>query len=66
MENHKATKPGVNVGPSSTHQGKAISVAFPLQADDGQILVVFGSSTAKKKQKRQDWTLSNKTFWICA
>ena len=35
LKNHKATKPAFNVWPSSAHQRRA---------DDGPILVVFGST----------------------
>ena len=42
-------------------------MAFRWQADDGQFLVVFGSSLPHYlKKTRQSWTLSGKTFWIRA
>ena len=44
LKNHKATKPAFNVGPSSACQGNAIEMAFRWWADDGQLIVVFGSS----------------------
>ena len=34
LENHKATKPAFNVGPSSTRQRNAIKIAFHWRADD--------------------------------
>ena len=37
LKNHKATKPAFNVGPSS-------AMAFRWRADDGQILMIFGST----------------------
>ena len=54
MENHKATRPAFNVGPPSVCQRKASQMAFCCWADDGSLLVVFGSSllslTKKKSQ----------------
>ena len=44
-----------NVGPSSARQENV-----SWQADDGMILVVFGST----KKKCQGWNPSEKTFWI--
>ena len=41
LKNHKATKPAFNVGPSAARQRNAI---YRLRADDGPILVVFGST----------------------
>ena len=38
-------------------------MAFCWQADDGPLIVAFGSSLPKSK-KRQSWTPSDKTFWI--
>ena len=65
-ENHKATKPAVNVGPSSTHQQNAIHMAFRWRADDGPLIVIFGSSLQSPTKKScQSWTPSGKTFWIC-
>ena len=72
LKNYKATKPVFNVGPSSARQQSAIQMAFRWQADDGQLLVVFGyplpSSTKKKKRKTKKKQLapSDKTFWIRA
>ena len=42
--NHKATKPAFNVGPSSACQRNAISMVFRWHANDGPLIVVFGSS----------------------
>ena len=44
---------------------------FRWRADDGQILVLFGSThphkkKKKKKKRSQSWTSSEKTFWIRA
>ena len=44
LKNHKATKPAFNIGPSSARQQNA------WLADDGQILVVFGSTHQLKKK----------------
>ena len=44
LKNHKATKPDFSVGPSSTRQRHATSMAFRWRADDDPFLVVFGSS----------------------
>ena len=43
-ENHEATKPAFNVGPSSARQQNAIKMAFRWRADDGPLIVAFGSS----------------------
>ena len=43
-ENHKATKPAFNVGPSSARQRNAIKMAFRWRVDDGPLIVAFGSS----------------------
>ena len=45
LENKKTicTKPAFNVGPTSARQLNAIQMAFRWRADDGPILVVFGS-----------------------
>ena len=40
LNNHKATKPVLNVGPSSAHQKRRL-MAFCWWADDGPFLVVF-------------------------
>ena len=40
----KATRPALNVGPSSAHKQNAILTAFRWRVDDGLLLVVFGSS----------------------
>ena len=52
-KNHKATKPEFNVGPSSARQRNAIQMAFRWQADDGLLLVVFGSSLLNQKKKKK-------------
>ena len=44
LENHKATKPSFNVGPSSARQRNAILMAFHWRSDIGPLLVVFGST----------------------
>ena len=44
LKNHKATEPAFNVGPSSARQRNAIQMAFRWRADDGPLIVVFGSS----------------------
>ena len=56
LKNRKATKPTFNVGPSSTSQRNAISMAFQRnaismtfrwKANDGLLLVIFGLLTKK-------------------
>ena len=47
LKNHKATKPAFNVEPSSTRQQNA----FRWQADEGPLLVQFGSSFPSSKKK---------------
>ena len=51
-ENHKTTKPAFNVGPSSARQRNAIKMAFRWQADDGPLIVVFGSSLPSSTKTR--------------
>ena len=51
-ENHKAAELAFNVGPSSARQRNAIYMAFRWRADDGPLLVLFGSS----------FPISKKTF----
>ena len=54
MKNHKATKPAFNVGPAK-------------RADDGPLIVVFGSSlplSTKKNCDLSELDPSDKTFWI--
>ena len=43
-------------------------MAFRWQADDGLLIVVFGSflPSLAKKTRSQSWTPSDKTFWIPA
>ena len=66
--NQKATKPEFNVGPPSSRQRNVILMAFRWRADDGPLLVVFGSFLLSStiKTKRQSWTPSDKSFWIRA
>ena len=49
LKYHKATKPAFNVGPLSARQRNAILMADRWRADDGPILVVFGSTHQLKK-----------------
>ena len=58
LNNHKATKLAFNDGPSLARQRNAIEIAFCWRADDGPLLVVFGSPHLKNK------TLSKASF-IC-
>ena len=55
LKNYKASEPAFNVWPSSALQQNAILMAFRWRADDGPLIVVFGSShpssTNKKKKK---------------
>ena len=37
LENLKATKPAINIGPSSARQGNAIQMVFRSQADDSPL-----------------------------
>ena len=66
LKNHKTAKQAFNVGPSFARQRNTIEMAFRWRANDGRLLVVFGSPTTNKnqKKKRQSWTPSEKTFWI--
>ena len=50
LKYHKATEPAFNVGPSSARQRNAISMAYRLRADDGQLIVVFGSNHPSSKK----------------
>ena len=55
--NHKATKPAFNIGPAPAHQRNAIKMAFHWRADDGPLIVVFGSSLpSSPNKKNQSWT----------
>ena len=57
LKNYEATEPAFNVGPSSARQQNIILMAFCWQADDGPLIVVFGSSqhsSTKKKQRQFD------------
>ena len=54
-------------GPSSTHQRNAIKMAFRWRANDGPLIVVFGSSLSsrtenKRKKTRQSWTPPDKSL----
>ena len=42
LENHKATEPACNVGPSSARQRNAIFMGFRWWAGQGQLLMVLG------------------------
>ena len=64
---HKATEPAFTVGPSSARQQDTIKMVFRWQANDGPLVVVFGSSLpSSTKNNCQSWTPFDKTFWICA
>ena len=61
LKNHKATRPAFNVGPSSACQPHAGRPATCWQADDGLLLVVFGSSLPSSTNKMSElscWILS--------
>ena len=76
LKNHKATKSTFNVGPSSTRQGNAIEMAFCWRADDGTLIVLFGTPLPSSKKKINTTTTtknvvkflihSDKTYWIRA
>ena len=53
LKNHKATKPAFNVGPSSARQRTAITMAFRWRAEDGQFIVIFGSSIPSSTNKKK-------------
>ena len=57
LKNHKATELAFNVGQSSARQRNAISMAFRWHADDGPLLVVFGSSLLSSTKKLEDLTV---------
>ena len=67
LKNHKATKPAFNVAPSTARQRK---MAFRWRADDGPLIVAFGSTLPHQvitiKKRYQSWTPSDKSFWIRA
>ena len=44
LKNYEATEPAFNVGPSSACQRSAIYLAFRWRADDGPLIVLFGST----------------------
>ena len=52
LENHSAIKPAFNLCPSSARQRNTISLAFSWRVDDGQLLVVFGSSLYPNQLKK--------------
>ena len=60
-ENHNATKPAFNVGPSSAHQQNAISMAFRWRVNDSRLIVY---SQLKKPTPKLD--PFDKTFLILA
>ena len=66
-KNHIATNLVFNVGQKLTRQQNDIEMAFCWRADDGPLIVVFGSylpsSTKKRSQSRSP---SDKTSWIRA
>ena len=71
LKHYEAIEPAFNVGPSSARKRNAILIAFRWRADDGPLIVVFRSShpSSTKKRKKitsQNWTPSDKKFWIRA
>ena len=52
QKNFEATEPAFNVGPSSARQRNAILMAFRWRADDGPLIVVFGSSHHSSSKKK--------------
>ena len=54
QENHKATKPAFNVGPSSARQRKLHLMAFLWWADDVPLLGLVGSSVPHKKTNKKN------------
>ena len=54
LKNHKFTKPTFNVVPSSTRQRNAILMAFRWRANDGPLIMVFGSSHPSSTKKRKN------------
>ena len=58
--NHKATKLAFKDGPSSACQLNAIQMAFRWLANDGQLLVGFGSSPPPQKKKKNRKQIKNK------
>ena len=51
LKKQKATKPASNVGPSSSRQRNAVQMAFRWRADDGPLIVAFGSSLPSSIEK---------------
>ena len=49
LKKYKATKPAFNIGPSSARRRDVILIAFHWRADDGPLIVVFGSSHQLKE-----------------
>ena len=65
MENHKGTETTFNIGPPSARQRNAIKMAFRWWADDGPLLVVFGSTLpASTKKSFRVYPPLAKLFWI--
>ena len=56
LENHEDNKPAFNVGPSPPppppRQRNGTLMVFHWQANDGPLLVVFGSTSSLKKQNK--------------
>ena len=50
LKNHKAAKPAFNIGPSFARQQNTIKMVFRWRADDGPLLVPFGSSFPLSKK----------------
>ena len=50
LKNHKATEPAFNFGLSSARQRNAIQMVFRWRADDGPLIVIFGSPTPHQKK----------------
>ena len=66
LNNHNATKSAFNVGPLLACQQNAIYMPFRWRADDGPLLVVFGSPHQLKNVVKIDTPSPEKTFWIRA
>ena len=59
LKSHKSTKPAFNVWSSSARKRNAISVAFQWRADDGPLLVVFGSPHPSSANKTSEFDPSD-------
>ena len=69
LKNHNAPEPAFNVGPSSVCQRNNHLRGISLRADDGPLIVVFGSShpsSTTLKKEHLSWAPSDKIFWIRA